>query len=134
MVLLVPKQEVRRLFIYAIIFGGILNVAAIAFNTLFNFGRHINYGPFGIGGFSFFPPLAWTLWFILFLWFLPENRLLVIIYIISTAAYSMLFSNVLINLGIFEWKLHRVIYPFCLYLVWFSTAAWGYFAMRERQE
>lgn len=133
-ILLVPKQEIRRLFIYAIIFGGVANVTVIVFNMLFSFGGHINYGVFGLGGFSFFPPLAWTLWFILFFWFLPERTVLIAIYVVSAAAYSMFFSNVLINLNIFEWKLHKVIYPLGLYVVWFSIAAWGYLKMRVRQE
>ncbi|HOB08947.1 MAG: hypothetical protein WAP20_06875 [Limnochordia bacterium] len=129
-VLLVPKQEIRRLFIYAVIFGGILNVAAITFNGLLGFGGHINFGPFGVGSCSFFAPLAWTLWFILFFWFLPEQVVLKVIYVISTAVYSMFFSNVLVNLEIFVWKLHRVFYPLFLYMVWFSIAVWGYQRVR----
>lgn len=133
LVLLVPRQEIRRLFIYGVIFGGIINVIWIGINGTFGFGGHINFGPFGIGRLAFFPPMAWALWFIMFFWFLPERTLLRVIYIVSAVAYSMVFSNVLVNMGIFEWKVHRVIYPLFMYTVWFTSATLAYLRVRDWQ-
>lgn len=131
LIILVPRQEIKRLLIYGIIFGGLLNAVLIGFNALFDLGGHINYANFGLGQFAFFPPLAWTMWFVLFFYFIPEKTALAVIYVVSAAAYAMIFSNVLINFGVFVWKAGRIVYPFFVYLIWFSIAAWGYFRISD---
>lgn len=135
LILVVPRPEIKRLLIYGIIFGAIINAVLMAVHSSLDLGGHINYGSFGLGNFSFFPPIAWTLWFIMFFYFLPElpeHSILTAVYIVSAAAYAMFFSNVLVNLEVFVWKAGRVIYPFFLYLIWFTIAAWGYFRIKDK--
>ena len=124
--LIVPINEIRRLSIYAIVFGAIADVAILCMIKLVGPGGYINYGPFGFLGIPFFPLLAWTCYYILYFYILPKGKRIRIIYIITAASYSTLFANVLKNLGIFEWPYERVILPFCIYLVWHSISTWGY--------
>ncbi|MGI6226263.1 MAG: hypothetical protein ACOYJ1_08430 [Peptococcales bacterium] len=93
---------------------------------LIGLGGHEQYEPFGFMKIAFFPPIAWAIWFILFLYFLPYKKPWIYIYIFSAASYSVLFSNVLQNLGLFQWNMGRVIVPYITYLSWFIIATWIY--------
>jgi hypothetical protein len=102
---LVPRKSIRRLFIYGVIFGSIIDFAAVIVFTFFlGIGGYINYGPFGFMGIPFFPLIAWCCYFILYFYFLP-NKPYVYLYPIVAALYSTLFSNILQNIGIFKWIL-----------------------------
>ena len=127
MVLLVPRETIRKLFLPAMIFGGVFDVAIIALvSKLLGVGGHINHGPFGAFGLPFFPPFAWTIWFLMFFYFLPERKPYIVLYILTAAAAAVMFSNVLINLGIFAWHYGKFIVPLIIYGLWFSLSAWGY--------
>lgn len=125
-IVLVPKSCFKRLAFYSIFFGGVYDIFWIVLIDLIGAGGYKNYGPFGFLKIPFFPPIAWTIFFIMYLYILPEetpwNYLLAII----GAMYSTLFSNVLQNLGIFKWNYGRVIFPFFLYLVWLTSVTFLY--------
>lgn len=124
--LLIPQKLIRSLFIYGIIFGAVMDFFAIVLFTLFlGVGGYVNYGPFGFMGIPFFPLMAWSCYFILYLYFLP-NKPFVYIYPVIAASYSTLFSNILQNIGIFKWNNGRVILPFIIYIVWHVTVTWVY--------
>ncbi len=126
LIALVPRKDIKRLAIYGIIFGGVSDIIVIAVAKIFSIGSHVNFGPFGMFDLSFFPPLAWSIWFIMYLYFLPNNRILQTVYILAAAGYAMFFSNVLLNYNVLEWHKGRIFVPFLLYLVWFTLATWIY--------
>lgn len=116
---LVPRQEIRRLSIYGITFGAVTDaVMIIVFTHLLGVGGYLNYGPFGFMGIPFFPLFAWTAYFILYLYLLPKTKMWVYIYLTVAAFYSVMFSNVLQNLGIFKWNYGRLFVPFLIYIGW----------------
>jgi len=89
-VVLVPRNDIKHLLIYAITFGGVTNVALIGLvGKLLGVGGHINYGAFGAFGIPFFPPLAWTIWFVIFFYFLPNGLLWIVIYVLTAASTSV---------------------------------------------
>ncbi len=115
----VPRMEIRRLSILAIIYGAITDFFIIIFLThLLGIGGHTNYHPFGFMGIPFFPLLAWVFYFIIYLYFLPKKGPWSIIYTVAASGYDTLFSNVLQNLNIFQWKISSLYLPFILYLTW----------------
>ena len=70
MILLVPRDIIRKLFLPAMTFGGVFNVVIITVvSKLLGVGGHTSHGPFGAFGLPFFPPFAWTIWFLMFFLF-----------------------------------------------------------------
>ncbi|HZK24958.1 MAG TPA: hypothetical protein VFC74_06180 [Oscillospiraceae bacterium] len=127
LIALLPREEIKRLVIYGIVFGAVTDVAIIGvISNLLKVGGHISYYPFGALGVAFFPPLAWGIWFILFFYFLPTDLPWVVIYVFAAVGTSVLFSNVLVNMQIFVWNYGRILVPFLIYGLWFSFAAWAY--------
>lgn len=129
-ILLVPRQEIRRLVIYALIFGALIDVILI---IVIRFpAKYINYGPLGFMDIPFFPPMAWTIYFIIYFYFLPSESVLRFVYAFTAAFYSVIFSNVLMNLGIFQWNLGRVyVVPIILYSLWHIISTWGYLKLKR---
>ncbi|HBR29897.1 MAG TPA: hypothetical protein DD734_09680 [Firmicutes bacterium] len=124
---LIPKKDLRTLFHWGVLYGGVLDVVIFLLITdLFGIGGYKNYGPFSYLGIPFFPPLAWTSYFILYLYLLPSTKPWNYIFTVTTAVYNMIFSNVLMNLGIYEWTFSRLILPFFLYLLWNLLVTWTY--------
>ncbi len=122
---IVPRKDIKRLAFYGIALGGVMDTLAIFLVTfLLNLGSYINYGPFGFKGFTFFPPIAWSIWFIMFFYILPDNKFLKHFFIVTAASYAVLFSNILVNLGIMKWNKSEIIVPFIIYIVWFYTVVW----------
>ena len=128
--ILIPKDELKRLFTYALFFGGAADVIVIRSYRFLNMGGYINYGPFGFMGLPFFPIIAWICFFMIYYCFLPEMKIVRFAYIVIAAAYSVFFSNILINLGIFRWNYGRVVVPFCVFLIWISLATWGFLKLK----
>ncbi len=121
----IPREYIKKSLIYGLIFGGLADSSLILIvSLLLKVGGYINYGPFGFKGVAFFPPIAWTIWFIMYFYFLPAERYLRYIYIFIAAGSAVFFSNVLVNLKIFEWNYGRIIIPFIIYFSWFTTSAW----------
>lgn len=127
--LLVPRQEIRKLLIFALIFGAVMD--ALLIKLLSFLVEYINYGPFGFADIPFFPLLAWTAYYILYFYFLPSNKLLRFVYIFTAAFYSLLFSNLLQNLGIFTWYQGRILIPILIYSLWNIIATWGYLKLKR---
>ncbi len=129
----VPRRQIKKLALYGIIFGAATDVLVIVFLKLIGAGGYINIGPFGFMSIPFFPPIAWTAFFILLLHFLPEKNPWNYIYVLVAAGFSTMFSNVLGNLGIFKWNYGGLVVPYITYLSWFSFTTW-YFLNDMRDE
>ncbi|MHB9095745.1 MAG: hypothetical protein ACYC21_13850 [Eubacteriales bacterium] len=125
--IMVPRQHMRRLAALAIVFGGAFDVAAILLLTkLLGVGGYLNFGPFGFIGIPLFPPIAWTIFFLMYFYILPDKKPWVYIFPFISAIFSIIFSNVLLNLGIFEWNYGRLVVPFLIYISWHSSVTWAY--------
>lgn len=122
---LVPKRCFKKLSLHAIFLGGLYDVFWIAILDLIGAGGYINYGPFAFLV-PFFPPIAWTIFYIMYLYILPKKTPWNYFLAIIAAGYSVIFSNILQNLGIFKWNFGRVIFPFILYFIWFTSVTFIY--------
>lgn len=130
----VPRRDIHRLAIYGIIFGGVIEaVLVLTLDRVITVIKYTNYGPFAVSGFPFFPVIAWTVYTILFLYFLPERKPWNYAFIAVSSAYSTVFANVLVNLGIFELHYHRLIVPLLIYLPWHYFVAWAYTKLTQKQ-
>lgn len=130
--LLVPRQEIRYLLRYGVIFGAVTDaVMIIVFTKIIGLGGYIAYGPFAFKGMPFFPLLAWTIYYVLYLYLLPKSKPWTYIFPITAAFYSVLFSNVLQNLGIFKWNWGTILIPSLIYLFWHFTVTWIFIKIQE---
>lgn len=127
MVVVVPREKIHELAVYSVIFGALANIILIVVAThLLDLGGHLNYEPFGVMGVSFFPPIAWTVYYIMFLYFLPEKRPWDYVFTFTATIYSVFFANVLNNLGIFYSNYDLFIVPLIIYGLWHFTVLWVY--------
>lgn len=121
----VPKKEIRRLSIYGIIFGAVLDIVVVEIGNLTNSFRYINYEPFGLIGLHFMAPISWAIFFIIYFYFLPEKKSYIYIYTIMAVFYSMLFCQMLTKLGVLELR-HGIIDSIVPFVIWFPIVTWAY--------
>ncbi len=128
---LVPRKEIRRLAIYGILFGGVLDVLALLlFSSILHMVDYINFKYFGAFGIPLFPPIAWTAYFIMFFYIFPQNKPWKYIFPVITASFSTYFGYVLQALGIYRWYYSPVLL-FLIFLPWQAGAAWFYLRSLE---
>lgn len=133
LIVLVPRNNIKQLLIYAITFGAVTDVAIIGLiGKLLGAGGHINFGSFGAFGIPFFPPLAWAIWFVMFFFFLPNVLPWIVIYVFTATSTSVLFANVLVNLHVLKLNYGRIVVPFLIYALWFSLATWAFKRLTRR--
>lgn len=125
----VPQREIRRLSIYGIIFGAIGDVLVIISGKVLKLFEYINYEPLGFMGIPFFAPLSWSIFFVLYFYFLPKRKPLIYVYIVAGIGYSILFGNLLVNLGIMKYYYNRFLLPLITFSFWFPTVTWGYYKL-----
>ncbi|MFZ5942849.1 MAG: hypothetical protein ACOYVD_01980 [Bacillota bacterium] len=125
LLVLVPGKDIRRLSIYGIIFGGLMDVFMLTIGKATGLFGWINYGPFGFIGYSIFASGSWAIFYILYFYFLPKSNLLIYIYAGAGIFFSILYTNLVINLDIF-YSYNRIFLPLAAFIVWFSIATWGY--------
>lgn len=132
LIAVVPRKDLRELAIYGVLFGGLADGIIIVIATFWlGLGGYINMGPLGFRGMPFFPLIAWSAYFVLYFYFLPGYRPFRYLYMFSAISMSLLFSNVLMNLGIFRWNHGRILIPFVLYTIWICSATWAYGKLRK---
>lgn len=127
-IFVIPKKEIRQLSVFGIFFGAVMDIGAIGlFMKLFKIASWINYGPFGVGGLAFFPPIAWTCYYILYFYMIPKYKPWNYIFAFAGAGYSVLFAIVLRKLGIFSPNYNEIISLSSVYMPWHMIVTWGYF-------
>lgn len=130
---LVPRGEIRRLALYGIIYGAVADVFFILLVGVLRLGEYINYKHFGAFGLPFFPPIAWTFYFIMFLYILPANKPWNYLFPAIASGYAIYFSNILQNLGIFKWHYGNPFLPWLIvYAPWHFLTAWTYARIIDR--
>ncbi len=121
----VPKKDLHRLFIYGLIFGGILDIIFVGFANLIGEFQYINYEPFGLMGIHFMAPISWTIYFMIYFYFLPEKKLYRVIYTLAGILYSMVFCQMITKLGVLKLT-HGIVDSTVPFVIWFPLATWGY--------
>jgi len=127
---LVPRQEIRRLSIYGIIFGGLFDGIVVSIANLWGEFKYINYEPFGLMGIHFLAPVSWTLFYIIYFYHLPTKKVYIYIYTTMGIFYSMLFCQMITKLGVLSLAhgLYDSIIPF---VPWYIIATWGYLKLTK---
>lgn len=126
----VPKKEIHRLSIYGIIFGGMMDVLLLVFGNVTGLFGWINYGPLGFMGITLFSNVSWAIFFILYFYFLPSKKPLNYIYASVAIVFSISYTNLVINLGVFQ-SYNRISLPLIAFIVWYLTATWGYYKLNN---
>lgn len=127
MLAVVPRKEIRRLGPYAVLLAvstDIFNI--IVFTKLLGVGGYMNYEPYGFLGIPFFSTMAVSVYIIIYLYFLPGTPKWNLFFVFMGAAFSTLFSNVQVKLGIFKWNYGQVLVPFLIFLFAHAVVTWGY--------
>lgn len=123
MLAIVPRESIRHLVPFALVFGAVFNAFwMLLFGSLLGLASYSNFNPFGAFGIPFFPPLAWTFFFIVYLYLLPDKFPWNYGFTVMAALYSTIFSHVLQNLQIFSWRIEGVWLPLGVYLIWMFAA------------
>ncbi|MHB1126796.1 MAG: hypothetical protein ACYC2T_07525 [Bacillota bacterium] len=144
----VPRKEIRRLAVYGIIFGAIMDVIVLSGGQLLGTFEYINFSPLGFWFIPFFAPISWALFFILYFYFFPKNKLIMYVYVASGIGYSIFFAQLLFNTGIMAiyppnfipYNYFRIIAPVSVFLIWFPVSTWsflklsGYFESKPEKQ
>ncbi|MDR7868817.1 MAG: hypothetical protein RIN56_18645 [Sporomusaceae bacterium] len=129
-VTLVPRQEIRRLSIYGIIFGGAFDAIVVGAANLLGEFRYINYEPFGMLGIHFLAPVSWTLFFIIYFYHLPTKKVYIYMYTTMGIFYSMMFCQMLTKLGVLSLA-HGIYDSIIPFIPWYIIATWGYLKLTK---
>lgn len=130
---LVPRQEIRRLSIYGIIFGGVFDAIVVGIASLLGEFKYINYEPFGMMGIHFLAPVSWTLFYIIYFYHLPTKKVYIYIYTTMGIFYSMLFCQIITKLGVLSLA-HGIIDSIIPFVPWYIIATWGYLKLTKTDD
>lgn len=130
LVILVPRNEIRRLAPYGILFGSGYDIIGLGIGHLTKYFGWLNFEPFGYGYLPFDSPIAWAAFYIMYFYFLPKQKPLVYLFPISGVVMSMVYSRVLVNLGMFHEPASFLIRA-ANFTLWFSLATWGYLKLSK---
>ncbi|MGI6686402.1 MAG: hypothetical protein ACOX47_13205 [Bacillota bacterium] len=134
-VVLVPRKDIKRLAMFGIFFGAVAYIFFLQFISLIGMGKFINFKYFNAFGIPFFPTIAWSIYYILYLYMLPKNKPWSYLFPVVASCYSVFFSNLLQELGIFRWNYGNPILPLILvYGPWHFGATWAYFKIIAQEE
>ncbi|AET67420.1 hypothetical protein Desor_1784 [Desulfosporosinus orientis DSM 765] len=129
LILTVPKEEIRRLSIYGIIFGAGMDFLMLIYGGLTGFFGWTNFGPLGYHGITIFTPLDWALFFIMYFYFLPKQKLLLYVYVTAAIVFSILYAGLIQDLGVFYSVLGRFYIHLIDFIIWYLVATWGYYKL-----
>lgn len=125
----IPKRVYKKYLLWGFLFGGIGELIMVTlFSRVLNLINYYNMGVFNIFNImSFWTPIAWMFSFMLFFYFLPTHRYILLIYIIGFSIYGFMVGLVLQNIGLFKYEgLYIYFAPF-VFFAWFSASAYVFF-------
>jgi hypothetical protein len=132
LVSLIPKADIRRYSFYGILFGGIFDVVFVSIANFLGEFRYINYEPFGLAGIHFIAPTAWTIFFIMYFYFIPKKKIYIYLYTLSGIRYSVLFCQTITKLGVLKLA-HGLISSIVPFALWFPIATWGFLKLTNTE-
>ncbi|MGE5558503.1 MAG: hypothetical protein ACM3WV_07805 [Bacillota bacterium] len=127
-IVLIPKEQYKKYFIYGLLFGGIGDFLVVfVFTRLFHWIQYKNMGAFNFYKMiSFWTPIAWMFVFMYFLYALPERKLYLYFYVAAFGLFGYAVGIVLENFGLYEYLgFYRYFAPVFI-TSWFAAAAWVY--------
>ncbi|NLI92421.1 MAG: iron-containing alcohol dehydrogenase [Peptococcaceae bacterium] len=125
----VPREEILRLSFYGIIFGGMADILVHSFGYFTGLFAWINYGPFGFIGVHLFSSISWSIFFILFYYFMPKKKPFNYLFVCAGIFASFLYYNLVLDLGIFQAQ-SRFLLPLFGFGAWFIVATWGFYQLK----
>lgn len=126
----VPREEIRRLSLYGIIFGGVMDALVHFFGYVTGLFAWINYGPFGFIGVHIFANVTWSIFFILYFYFIPTLKPLNYLYACAAVFFSTLYFNLVSHMGIL-YSQSKILLPLFGFAFWFSVATWGFYKLNH---
>ncbi len=126
--MVIPKEHLKKYFIYGLFFGGMLDTAVvILFGKVFSFFQYKNMGVFNVLNiYSFWTPITWTFVLMIFLFFLPYKRIFLYLYILSFGVFGYFVGLVMQNFDVFEYiGLYKYFAPLT-FISWYSFSAWAF--------
>ncbi|PKM81962.1 MAG: hypothetical protein CVU89_06380 [Firmicutes bacterium HGW-Firmicutes-14] len=128
----IPKTVYKKFLVYGLFLGAVMDICVILLLEKLNIIMYYNMGPFSIlGYFPFWTPIAWMFAMMLFLYFMPKQRLLLYAYILTFAAFGVMVGIMLKNFGLYRLNMYALFFAF---LLWFSFAAWVYIYLESEGE
>ncbi len=126
--LLIPKPQYKKFFIYGFLFGGAVNVLIIlALSGVFRLFEYRYLGAGGIWGlFSFFTPVTFMFIIMVYLYFLPVRKIFLYPYIAGFIAFAYMFGQTMKGLGLFIFYKNYQYFEPITFAVWFALTAWVY--------
>ncbi len=122
----IPKKDYKEYLIYGFLGGGLGDMVVVGiFQNLLHIIRFKNTGIFNVLGENFLSPPCWTLTVMLFLYFLPKQKLFQYLYILTFAGYSVGFGIIVHNVGLFEYRpWFYPVFSYLTFLGWWIFNAW----------
>ncbi|HBG01229.1 MAG TPA: hypothetical protein DDW87_06625 [Firmicutes bacterium] len=123
----VPREEVRLLFPYGVVLGGLLNyIFDLLFGSLLHVFSYTNLGIFGASGQFLLAPLAWTLVIMFYLYFWPSDHpYLGYFYILAWSLLATGYSQVVLQIEMFSYLPWYYPLPMLLlFIARFAFVAW----------
>lgn len=121
----IPKKDYKEYFIYGIVLGALGDIFVVTLmQNVFHFMWFMNQGIFNALGHHMLSPVCWLFVIMIFLRFLPRQRLFLYPYIISYACSSVAYGILVKNLSLFDYQ--PWFYPviaFFIFLGWWCTVA-----------
>lgn len=134
-VIVIPKKELKKYFLYGLIFGACGDV--LVYSTLHAFGlvKYKNFGGLGIWeDYSLATLLTWLFTFMCFLYFLPTKRWFTVIYIAAWSVLNYSIGVVMRNYGMFEFAGKNGYWLFAVFALWYSFAAYAFRKLEHKAE
>jgi hypothetical protein len=124
--LVIPQKDLKRYFIYGVLFGGFGDVVVVGlFQNLLHIIWFKNAGIFNVLGENLLSPPSWILTVMVFLRFLPMRRIFQYAYVLAFAAFSVGYGYLVYNVGLFDFKpWFYPLYAYITFLLWWSTITW----------
>lgn len=131
--ILIPKPQYKKFFLYGLIFGGVGDIIVILFfGKMLHLFKYTNMGVFNILNiFSLWTPWAWMFAFTFFFYLLPVQKIFLGIYLPAFAFFGHTVGLALENMGLFYYGDNYHYLAPVLYLIWFSFSAWAYFRVEN---
>jgi sensor histidine kinase YesM len=126
--LLIPKAQYKKFFLYGLLLGGAGDVVIMAlFSKLIPIFQYKHTGAFGVNGFSIWTPVGWALAFAIFFYLLPRRWAFLVPYLMTFVGLSFLIATILEKYGSLTYLNpgYRLV-GIIIFALWYTAAAYLY--------